>query len=111
VLTRLRFPQQELLDLFGGSRAMIDSPLIRELVEGTDRQRQRTDIEDAIQVRFGALSDDGRARLQGLTDETILRGLFRFAIVCPTLEAFLERLAQETTPPTRPPSTRRPRKR
>ena len=32
-LAKLRFPQQELLNLFGGSRAMIESPLIKEIVE------------------------------------------------------------------------------
>jgi predicted transposase YdaD len=111
VLTRLRFPQRELLDLFGGCRAMIESPLIKEIVENTDRKRQRAMIEAAIQVRFGALPEAARASLEGLKEEATLDALHRFAIVCPSLEAFLERLARETTAPPRPTSSRRPRKR
>src|SRR5262249_51951623 len=59
-LTKLRFPQQEFLDLFGGSRAMIESPLIKEIVEKTEQQTRRTDIEDLIRGRFVPLSDDAR---------------------------------------------------
>jgi hypothetical protein len=51
-----------------------------------------------------------RLSLEGIDKEATLDALFRFAAVCPSQEAFLERLAQETKPP-RPTSTRRSRKR
>jgi hypothetical protein len=108
---KLRFAQPALLDLFGGSRAMIESPLIKEIVEKTDRKRQRTDVEKAIRVRFGGLPDSARASLEGLEDEAKLDALHDFAVICPTLEAFLERLARETTPAPTPVSSRRSRKR
>jgi hypothetical protein len=110
-LTRLRFPGQEFLDLFGGSQAMIESPLMKEFAEQIDRQRQRKVVEDVIGVRFGALPQSARASLNGLTDEATFDTLLRFAVVCPTLEAFLERLAKETAPKPAPASSRRPRKR
>jgi hypothetical protein len=111
VLARLRFPQQELLDLFGGSQTMIESPLITELIEKVDRERQRKDVADVILVRFGALSDSAQAQLKGINDEHKLEALHRFGIVCPTVEAFLERLEKETAPTPGPRSSRRPRKR
>ena len=89
----------------------LSSPLIKEIVEKIDRQRQRTDVEDVLRERLGALPDSARASLQGLTHEAKLRSLLLFASVCPTLEAFLERLAKETNPAPPPVSTRRSRKR
>ncbi len=80
-------------------------------MEQTDRKRQRKWIEDAIRVRFAPLSDSARASLEGLSEEKKLDALHKFAILCPTLEAFLERLAKETTPPPAPVSSRRSRKR
>jgi predicted transposase YdaD len=110
-LAKLRFPQQEFLDLFGGSRAMIESPLIKEIVEQAQQQTRRTIIEEDIKDRFGPLPDSARASLEGVTDPDMLRVLRRFANTCSTLEAFLERLAQETTPAPAPVSSRRQRKR
>jgi hypothetical protein len=110
-LTKLRFPQQVFLDLLGGSRAMIESPLIKEIVEKARAETRQKDIEEDIRVRFGALPDNARASLQGLTDKEKLGTLRRFANTCATLEAFLERLAKETTPAVTPVSSRRSRKR
>ena len=42
---KLRFPQQTFLDIFGGSRAMIESPLIKEIVENAERKILRTAID------------------------------------------------------------------
>jgi hypothetical protein len=110
-LMKLRFPQQALLDILGGSRAMIESPLIKEIVEKADLEARRKVIEEDIQARFGSMPDSARASLQGLTETSKLGTLRRFANTCSTLEAFLERLAKETTPPPAPVSSRRSRKR
>jgi hypothetical protein len=110
-LMKLRFPQQALLDILGGSRAMIESPLIKEILEKNELETRRRVIEEDIQDRFGPLPEAGRASLQGLTDRTELRALRRFANSCTTLEAFLERLAKETAQPPAPVSSRRSKKR
>ena len=81
---------------------MIESPLMKEFAEQIEHQTRRTDIEDLIRGRFGTLSDDARARLEGLKDPAKLRALLLFAGLCPTLEAFLERLAKETAPAPAP---------
>jgi hypothetical protein len=112
-MMRLRFPM-ELLELFGGSQAMIESPLMKEfaaeIAAQVDRKRQWKWVADAIRVRFGPLSDSARATLEGLNDEKKLDALHQFAILCPSMEAFLERLAKETAPSPARRSSRRPRK-
>jgi hypothetical protein len=110
VLTSLRFVEMGLRDLFLRREAMIESPEIKEIVEEAQARARREDIEHAILLRFGKLSDDGRARLQGLTEDARLRALLDYSIVCPTLEAFVERLNEETTPAPKSPSSRRKRK-
>jgi hypothetical protein len=110
-LMKLRFPQRTLLDIFGGSRAMIESPLIKEIVAKAEHNTWRKAIERQIRRRFSPLPDSARASLEGLNDEKKLMALHDFAGVCSTLEVFLEQLAKETTPPPAPVSSRRPRKR
>lgn len=88
---------------------MIESPVIKEIYDNARLLTWRKAIEEALLVRMGKLSDDARARLQGLVDEDKVCGLFRYAMVCPTLDAFVDRLNQETTPKP-PTSSRRKRK-
>jgi hypothetical protein len=90
---------------------MIESPLMKEFAEKIELQRRRKVIEEIVGERVGKMPDSARARLEGLNDETKLHSLLLFAGVCQTLEAFLERLEKETTPPPAPVSSRRPRKR
>jgi hypothetical protein len=90
---------------------MIESPLIKEIVEKTACQKARQLVEAAIRKRFRPLSDSARASLEGLEDEAKLDALHDFAVDCSSLEAFLERLAKETTPAEVPVSSRRSRKR
>jgi hypothetical protein len=108
---KLRFPQQTLLDIFGGSRAMIESPLIKEIVAKAEHQTLRTAMEDLIRGRFAALPDNARASLEGMHDQARRRSLHLFAGLCPTLEAFLDRLAKEATRSPHTVTPRRSRKR
>jgi hypothetical protein len=110
VLSRLKFVEQGLLNLLMRREAMIESPEIKEIVEEAQAAQARKDIERVILTRFGKLSDDARARLQGVTAEKTLDDLHTYAILCPTQEAFVERLTKETTPPPKPVSSRRKRK-
>jgi hypothetical protein len=90
---------------------MIESPLMKEFAAQIEQQTWRKAIERHIRRRFGTLPDSARASLEGLRDEGKLLALHDFAPYCPTLEAFLNCLAQETTPAPAPASSRRPRKR
>jgi hypothetical protein len=109
-LVRLRFGVHKVLELFGGGRAMIESPLFKGMVEEAEQKTWRKAIERQIRRRFGALPDSARASLEGLKDESKLMALLDFAIICPSLDVFLESLAKETTPPPAPVSSRRRRK-
>jgi hypothetical protein len=109
-LTELRFPDPSLLALFGGRKVVIESPMVKEYGDERDRQRHQRSIERVIKVRFGPLSDDARARLRGVNEETKLEALLDFASLCQSREAFVERLVSETTPPPRPTSSRRKKK-
>jgi hypothetical protein len=110
IFIKLRFGGQQFLDLFGGSRAMIESTLIKEIVEKTEHQTLRTAIEDLIKGRFTALPENARATLEGLNDPTRLRALILFAALCRSLDEFLERLVKETASPPARRSSRRSRK-
>ena len=109
VLMQLKFVRPALLEIFGGSRTMIESPLIQEIEGRKGCEVYRTAIEDVMLLRFTRLSADARARLHGISDQNTLHALHRHAVVCPSMEDFVARLAQETTPPP-PPSSRRKKK-
>lgn len=113
VLTKLRFPDPQLLTLFGGKQVMIDSPLIREIVtENTQETLQRA-IVRFLEARFGALSDALAARIKSVRKNNDLDTLVSVAGQCPDLAAFEARLPVERpraassrkTPRRRKPST------
>jgi hypothetical protein len=109
LLLSVKFKDRALLELFRRSEAMIESPLIKAFFEKGQVTSRRQDIEEAILVRFGQITDDARARLQGLSEDKHLRELLRFAILRRTMEAFIARLNQMTTPTPAPTSSRRKR--
>jgi hypothetical protein len=113
LLAALAFPNRSLLSLLGGPQVMIESPLldeVRELIrvqaetqylaqylaQGLAQgqiqgrlQTQRSDVIDALTVRFGQVPLDRLAGLDQVTDEASLKALHRLAITCRTLEEFL----------------------
>ena len=110
VLAGVKFVEPGLLDLFLRSEAMIESPVIKDIHDSAVLLGWRKAIEAALASREMNLSADGRARLAGLKDEAAMEGLLRLAMGCPALEAFVERLTEETTPAPKPTSSRRKRK-
>lgn len=90
VMAGLRFPGTELLALFQGKQAMIESPVV---------QRWRAEIShelilDTLKVRFGSAPRDVSKLLRRIVDEKRLRQLNRVAVKCADLEAFREALSQ-----------------
>jgi hypothetical protein len=92
VLTRLRYSDPELLTILGGSRIMIESPLLREIEERGRIKAHVADIAYFLEERFGALPEALRARLSAIDDETVLERLVRAAARCPDLAAFRSQL-------------------
>jgi hypothetical protein len=84
VMTRLRYNDPQLLALLGGSRIMIESPLIQELMAQNGHEYILTFLEG----RFGTVPPELVVQLRSILDEQKLRELSRFAAQCPDLEAF-----------------------
>jgi predicted transposase YdaD len=93
VLTRLRYNDLGLLAIFGGSQAMIESPLIDEIVNKAKCEARRASILDFLAGRFGPVPPEVAAALQAIEDEARLRGLAGWAGQCPDLDAFRARLS------------------
>jgi len=93
VMTRLRYNDPRLLALFGGRQAMIESPLIQELLAETLTDTKRKDILLLLADRFGSVPPELIAGLQAIQDEVRLSALLVWASRCPDLDAFRARLS------------------
>jgi hypothetical protein len=101
VLARLRFPQEELLNVLGGSQVMHESPLIQELIEETSRETKREAILGFLRARFGAVSEEVVTGLHAIRKASQLDPLVAQAGACLTLEGFqkaLQKALLETPP-------------
>src|SRR5262249_37143325 len=86
VLTRLRFPNPDLLAILGGQKVMIESPLIQEMV--ADQMREA--ILDELNERFQSVPVSLNNLLRAVTKQKELRALLRQATRVPSLDAFRE---------------------
>jgi len=93
VMTRLRYNDPQLLTLLGGSRVMIESPLIQELMDQKDRESKQESLLDVLEARFEAVPPDVSAGVRSIMEISRLRELSRFAVLCSSLDAFRSRLA------------------
>jgi hypothetical protein len=105
VFARLNFDRPEWLEILGGRKAMIESPLIKEIVEESEQRATARAIVKFLTARFGAPSEALQAGLAQIKDAAKLDQLLNHAALCSGLEAFEERLRQELPAPT-PASTR-----
>ncbi len=112
VFARLHLDRPEWLDILGGTKAMIESPLIQEIVEESRREGRVEAILDILQGKFGPVGPTITAGLAQVKETEKLRGLSLHSATCATLEDFEQRLLTELPQPA-PVSTRgkrRPRK-
>jgi hypothetical protein len=84
IFTSLRYNDVRLLSILGGKKAMIESPLIQELV--ADRARQ--DLLAVLETRFGRIPDDLDDAIEAIEDDDKLTVLLRKAVSCPDVDAF-----------------------
>ncbi|HTU17325.1 MAG TPA: hypothetical protein VMG10_04625 [Gemmataceae bacterium] len=106
VLTRLRFPDPQLLALFGGRQIMIESPLIDELMA----ERTQENILLVLDTRFGAVPESLSARLKSVSKMKKLEELIKVAAQCPDLKSFAAQLPVERPRPASSRKTPRRRK-
>jgi predicted transposase YdaD len=89
VMSRLRYNSLDLMALFGGREAMIESPLIQELLA----EEKHGDILRVLTDRFGAVPPAITTSLRSIQDVEKLRGLMVWASRCPDMDAFHSRLS------------------
>jgi hypothetical protein len=104
VFARLHFDKPEWLEILGGTKAMIESPLIQEIVAEAERAGRVKDTLEVLEARFGGVTPTVRAGLEQLKEDEKLVRLLRHAAICPSLQAFEDGLRPELRPP--PASTR-----
>jgi hypothetical protein len=92
VLARLRFDDPILFSLLGGRKAMIESPLLRELEDAAERRGWANAavkyILAALRDRFGEVDESVKSALRSIEDENRLESLFHAALHCPHLHDF-----------------------
>jgi hypothetical protein len=112
VFARLKFDKPEWLQILGGKKAMIESPLIQEIVAESARAERVKAICRFLEARFGAVTPTIAAGLEQVQQPEPLDRLTAQAALCPSLSAFEEALRQElpAPPPTSTRGKRRSRK-
>jgi hypothetical protein len=95
VLSRLRYNDPQLLTILGGSQAMIESPLIQELLEQRSKQVRNEAVLLILTERFGPVSERVASAVKSIQNNTELEALIRFAAVCSDVDAFLQRLESQ----------------
>jgi hypothetical protein len=105
VFAQLHYNKPEWLEILGGTKIMIMSPLIQEIVTESKRVAQVEAVLRFLEVRFSAVTPTIAAGLQQVKDTEKLLRLIDHAALCPSLKAFEECLRQELPAPA-PVSTR-----
>jgi hypothetical protein len=92
ILAALAFPNRRFLDLFGGPKVMIDSPILDEVKALMRIYTLHEAIIEALEARFGAVPAERVAPLREITDDARVRALLKLAVTCPNLDAFFAAL-------------------
>jgi hypothetical protein len=88
VLASLRYNDPALLSILGGRQAMIESPVLIELLEERERDTWHAATLDVLSERFGAVPESLAAQMRAVPAVERLRSLHRQARTCPDLDAF-----------------------
>ena len=104
VFAQLHYDKPEWLDILGGSKAMIESPLIQKIVSESKREGYVEAILDLLE-KFGPAGPGIVAGLAQVKEKKKLVRLLTHAANCANLEDFEKRLHEELPAPA-PISTR-----
>jgi len=94
VLTKLRFPQPNLLQLLGGRQIMIESPLLKELLEEKEQEARQEDILNVLAGRFTTIPEGLAREVRAVVAPARLRELVRFSGKCKSLKEFQKRMKE-----------------
>jgi hypothetical protein len=87
-LARLNYNDPRLFQILGGRKAMIESPVLKELMAENTLKTRRADILEVLSGRFGRESRTLRRALESIDDEKQLKTLLKECGKCPDLESF-----------------------
>lgn len=105
VFARLHYDQPRWLDILGGSKMIVETPFIQQLM-AEERQAERVQATvDFLSGRFGAVTPTITAGLAQVKEAERLKRLTQKAATCASLQAFEEALKEELPGP-KPASTR-----
>ena len=105
VFARLHFDNPQWLEILGGRKMLIETPLIQEIGAEFARAAQVKTILRFLEARFGSMTPTITAGLEQVKQEEKLDRLAQQAAICASLQAFEEALRQELPAPA-PASTR-----
>jgi hypothetical protein len=96
VFARLRYNEEGLFQLFGGRKAMIESPVIQEIIEESTREAKRQAgreyILKVLEARFGSSAGILEPDVSAASDEK-LDDLLKLAATCRSLASFRKKLS------------------
>jgi hypothetical protein len=83
-LARLNYNDPRLFQILGGRKAMIESPVLKEL----RREERCSTMIDVLVERFGRRARSLLPRLESIKDDRKLKELTKQSVSCPDLESF-----------------------
>jgi hypothetical protein len=87
-LAKLNYNDPRLFQILGGRKAMIESPMVKELIADSKLAASRSILVNVLVGRFGPSARDLRSILDTITEQRRLEELARVSGTCPDLESF-----------------------
>jgi hypothetical protein len=87
-LARLNYNDPKLSQILGGRKAMIESPVLKELMAENTRKTTQSNIVQVLVARFGREARALRRALKAIEDDGQLTDLLIQSAKCPDLESF-----------------------
>jgi hypothetical protein len=88
ILASLRYTKSELFPLFGDPTMIVESPLLKEILEEVRQEDWQKAVLRLLERRFGGLPDDLVERVRSIPEEARLQQLFDLAADCADLASF-----------------------
>jgi hypothetical protein len=82
-----------LFQILGGRKAMIESPMVKELIADSKLAASRSILLNVLVGRFGPTARDLSSVLDTIDEERRLNELARVSGTCPDLESFKKLLS------------------
>ncbi len=91
--TALVYNVPKLFQILGGRKAMIESPLLQELIAERTRDTMIEDLMTVLVARFGSKARAVETEIKAIGDEARLKDLIKQAVTARTLSSFRKQLA------------------